>query len=202
LPVSYKPGNTVGQDGQPRRRHDQQVSVLQCFGCGENVVVVEDEYIGGVASRSGGNGGAVEWRGIHWWPSPGMSPLDADIPTSVADAVAEGTRCLSVNGPRAAAVMFRGALAEMVTDKGSANAQSRRSLAGQLRQMASDGDLDNNLADWADHIRVIGNAGAHPNTLDPVSMEEVEDLSRLLASLLDYLYVMPARVQRARAARP
>jgi hypothetical protein len=49
---------------------------------------------------------------------------------------------------------------------------------------------------------VLGNAGAHPSTLAPVSMDEAEDLSRLLAALLEYLYVMPARVQRARAARP
>jgi hypothetical protein len=81
-------------------------------------------------------------------------------------------------------------------------AQGRHSLAGQLKQIAAEGALDATLTDWADHIRVLGNAGAHPNTLAPVSVDEAEELARLLPSLLDYLYVMPARVQRARADRP
>jgi hypothetical protein len=94
--------------------------------------------------------------------------------------------------------MFRGALAEIVADCGLPTAQGRHSLAGQLRQMADDGTLDSTLADWADHIRVLGNAGAHPSTLAPVSMDEADELLRLLTSLLEYLFVTPARVRRAR----
>ena len=202
LPVTFR-NDLYMTDAGGRRQAvcDEQVSVLQCFGCRQNVVVIEEQYVGGVPARSGGNSGTVQWRGIHWWPSPGMRPADPDIPAAVADAVAEGTRCLAVRAPRAAVVMFRGALAEIVTDRGSAEAKNKHQLAAQLAQMASDGALDATLADWASHIRVIGNAGAHPNTLAPVSMDEAEDLARLLAALLDYLYVMPARVQRARAAR-
>lgn len=203
LPVAYEEGRyAVGQGGHAERISDQRVSVLQCFGCKQNVVVVEELFIGGVPSRSGRNsGGVAEWRGMHWWPTPGMSVQDRDVPPAVADAVAEGTRCLAVRAPRAAVVMFRGALAEVVSDRGAPAAQTKHSLAGQLKQMATDGDLDRALADWADHIRVIGNAGAHPNTLASVSMDEAEDLSRLLSSLLEYLYVNPARVQRARNVR-
>lgn len=204
LPVAYDEHRfALGDDGSHKRIPDQRVSVLKCYGCKQNVVVVEDQFIGGVASRSGDtSGGVVEWRGMHWWPTPGMSAQDPDIPSAVADAVAEGTRCLAVRASRGAVVMFRGALAEMVSDRGSPAAQAKHSLAGQLKQMANDGDLDRALADWADHIRVIGNAGAHPNTLDPVSVDEAEELSRLLTSLLEYVYVNPARVQRARNARP
>jgi hypothetical protein len=201
-PVTYN-GNTVtSAHGGSERDCDERVSILECHGCGQNVVVVEEKFIGGVAVRDGGSSGAIEWRGIHWWPTPGMRPSDPDLPAAVADAVAEGTRCLAVRAPRAAVVMFRGALAEIVANRGSPAAQGKHSLAGQLKQMADDGALDSTLADWTDHIRVLGNAGAHPSTLAPVSVDEADELVRLLTSLLEYLYVMPARVRRARAARP
>lgn len=202
-PVTYDDSTyAVLPDGQPERQYDEQMTILECQGCRQNVVVIEEQYVGGVRKRLGGNSGVMQWRGIHWWPTPGMRPADPDIPPAVADAVAEGTRCLAVKAPRAAAVMFRAALAQIVSDRGSTSAQSKHTLAGQLEQMASEGDLDRTLADWADHIRLVGNAGAHPNELDPVSIEEADELGRLITSLVEYLYIMPARVQRARSARP
>lgn len=202
LPLSFNSSVLIGPDNKSMRDHDEQVTVLGCPGCNQGVVVIEEKYVGGRAARSGGNSGVIQWRGIHWWPSPGMKATAPDIPAAVGEAMAEGTRCLAIQAPRAAVVMFRGALAEIVTDRGSATAQGKHSLAGQLKQMGSEGALDNTLADWADHIRVIGNAGAHPNTLAPVSIKEAEELARLLASLLDYLYIMPAKVRRARSGRP
>ncbi|WP_405112673.1 DUF4145 domain-containing protein [Micromonospora sp. NBC_01405] len=171
--------------------------------------MVEDKFVGGASmyvartgNGPGANGGRVQWRGIHWWPTPGMTAPNPDVPVSVAGEVAEGSRCLAVQAPRAAVVMFRGALAEIVHDRGSETAKGKNTLFAQLKQMTDDGDLVPALSDWASHIRVLGNAGAHPSTLAPVSMEEAEELLRLVNALLDYLYVMPAKVQRARTARP
>ena len=130
-----------------------------------------------------------------------MRPGNPDVPVGVAEVIAEAERCLSVNSPRAAAVMFRGALAEMVTDRGSDAAKSKHSLAAQLKQMSVDGNLDATLSDWADHVRVLGNAGAHPNELEPVTTDEAKDLSRLVNALVEYLYIPPATVRRARGIR-
>jgi len=98
--------------------------------------------------------------------------------------------------------MLRGALGQIVVDRGSPEAQKKPNLAGQLKQMADEHSLDETLADWASHVRTLGNAGAHPNELEPVTIDEAHELSRLMAALLDYLYVMPANVRRARQARP
>ena len=190
-PVTFD--GTEFTDHGEQRSPVEQASVLECHACQQRIVVIEEEVA---------EAGNRYWRGHHWWPTPGMLPLNPDIPAAVADEVAEGTRCLAVRAPRAAVVMFRGALAEVVHDRGSAAAKSKSNLAGQLKQMADEGALVATLADWADHIRVLGNAGAHPSTLAPVSMPEAEELLRLVNSLLEYLYVMPARVQRARASRP
>lgn len=189
-------------DGARQRTYFERLSVLQCQGCTQNIVVVEEQYTGGArrvdeARRSG----VVEWRGIHWWPAPGMRPGDPAVPVGVAEAVSEGVRCLAVRAPRAAAVMFRAALGQIVADRGSVAAKKQRTLFQQLKQMADEGTLVRDLSEWADHIRTLGNAGAHPNELDAVSMEEAEELSRLIVALIEYLYVMPARVVAARRRR-
>jgi len=192
----------VNHDGTRERTHFERLSVLQCQGCTQNIVVVEEEYVGGVRRADGGRSGYSEWRGIHWWPTPGMRSGDPAVPLGVAEAIGEGMRSLAVRAPRAAVVMFRGALGQIVSDRGSAEAQGKRTLFDQLKQMADEGTLDRNLADWADHIRVLGNAGAHPNELEPVALDEAQDLSRLIQAMIEYLYVMPARVQAARSRRP
>jgi hypothetical protein len=95
----------------------------------------------------------------------------------------------------------RGSLAAVVQGRSTAAAKGKHALLDQLKQMAADGGIDATLADWASHIRLLGNAGAHPSTVAPVSMEEAEEFLRLVNALLEYLYVMLAKVQRARAAR-
>ncbi len=201
-PVTYTDQITVSQNGRTERQFDEQVSILRCNGCGQNTVVIEEEYVGGVRRRDGGNSGLCQWRGIYWWPPPELRQADLDVPQRVSDAIAEGTRCAAVKAPRAAVVMYRAVLAEIVTDRGSPVAQAKGSLAAKLKQMATDGDLDRTTADWADHIRVVGNAGAHPNELAPVTHDEAKELGRLINVIVDYLYVHPARVRRARDSRP
>lgn len=202
-PVTYDGGSMAVGGMQQEPSYDEQLTVLQCQGCRQNVVVIEEQYVGGRRTRDGGTrSGTYEWRGIHWWPTPGMRPGNADVPAAVSEAVAEATRCLAVQAPRAAAVMFRGALGQIVVDRGSAEAQKKPNLARQLKQMADEHSLDETLAEWADHLRTLGNAGAHPNELEPVTMDEAHELSRLMAALIDYLYVMPATVRRARQTRP
>jgi Domain of unknown function (DUF4145) len=66
--------------------------------------------------------------------------------------------------------------------------------------MADEGALDRNLAEWAKEIRLVANVGAHFDSVDDVSPEEAENLSRLLRELLRYLYEMPARIGRSRAS--
>lgn len=200
-PLTYDDGTIHNHDGSVERTWDEQISILQCFGCRQNMLVVEDQYVGGLRKRDSPPGtGRLEWVGTFWWPAPG-SATTADVPAAVLDAVAEGTRCLLVRSPRAAAVMFRGALGQIVTDLGSADAKSKNSLAAQLKQMATDGALNVSLAEWADTIRLLGNAGAHPNELAPVSQDEADELARLMNSMVEFVYIVPARVRRARDGR-
>jgi hypothetical protein len=49
------------------RDFDQRVVVMECNSCRQNIVVIEDRYIGGDRR---GRDGPVTWRGTFWWPTP------------------------------------------------------------------------------------------------------------------------------------
>jgi hypothetical protein len=55
---------------------------------------------------------------------------------------------LSVKTARAAVVMFRGMLAHVVADKGSAAAQAKHSLYEKLEQMSQDSSRSDRAAAW------------------------------------------------------
>ena len=64
-------------------------------------------------------------------PPPEASHL-ADVPPDVADLVAEGSRCLLARRPRAAVVMYRGALAAMISGLSDGSRQRFRRTADIL----------------------------------------------------------------------
>lgn len=204
LPVTFEEGTyAVTAVGRQERIHIEQVSSLLCMGCGQATVVVEEQWIGDHPAREGlRRGGAVTWRGIHWWPLPAGAGMDEAIPGPIRGCFEEGLRCMSAKAPRGAAVLFRRALEAIVRDRGSAAAVKKlddeRSLAAALRVMSEERSLDPTLADWAKELRLAGNVGGHLDPMDDVTPAEVEALSKLLRALLTYLYEVPAKLRRAR----
>ncbi len=70
VPVTFRKDGTywTGPGGVPERPHDAHAAVLECNGCRDRIVVIEEELVGGVR---GGRAGARTYRGFHWWPTPG-----------------------------------------------------------------------------------------------------------------------------------
>lgn len=115
-PVTFRKDGSyaVGHNG-PQRLYDQQLSILECNGCRDCVVVIEDQYVGG---RRGGRGGEVHFRGFFWWPSRGAGALGDGVSAKVAAAYDEGVRCLSAGAPNGAVAMLRTALTYMGEEHG------------------------------------------------------------------------------------
>jgi hypothetical protein len=183
----------------------EQAAILECHGCRTRTVVIEEKYVSDHRVKDGGNpGGTINYRGVWWWPPPGVADLDVSIPTEVADAFREGVRAMSAQAPHAAAVMFRRTLEAIVKTTGSAPAKSaaeKTNLATGLKVMADEGALDKSLAEWAKTVRIVANFGAHYDvSAEDITMDEAEDLSRLVREMLRFLYEMPARVSRSRGA--
>ena len=162
--------------------YDTYMSVLQCHGCNQAIVVMTN------------NAGV----GVHWYPAPGAGSLDPAVNPEVASAYDEGARCQGIGANRAAAVMFRSALSLFVRDKGSERAKGERHLKTALRHMKDDGDLHPSLWDWADHLNQLGNEGAHPEDYDDVTASEAEGLGKFVRHLIRHEYEMPAQLRRDR----
>lgn len=176
----------------------QRASVLMCQGCKRGIVVIEDLYYGD--SRHTGSG-QYSYKGFHWWPTPGDSELDPVVPSNVAESYREAMRCLSAKAPNGAVAMLRTALTWIVDDKGSADAKSKADLRDKIKFMVTEGAFTKALGDWADHVRLYGNAGVHPDKFGDVSVEEAEDVARLTYSLIEALYVLPENIARRQAQR-
>lgn len=177
---------------------NQRAVVMHCQACHNGIVVVEDEYVGGVR---GGRSGQVTWHGVFWWPTPGAASLGPEVPHTVAGAYGEGLRCLSVGAPNGAVAMFRTAMTWIVDDKGSEAAKTKSNLKDKIKQVVADGGLGGTVGGWVDHVRLYGNAGAHPDVFGDVSTEEAKDVARLTETLIDLLYMTPARIAKRQAER-
>ena len=185
-------------DGSYGRPSNQRVAILECSGCRDRIVVIEDELVGG---RRAGAAGTVSWEGVHWWPTPGARSLGPDVPTNVATAYDEGVRCLSAGPPKGAVAMFRTAMTWIVHDKGSEAAKAKGDLKDKVKQMVADGGLTAAVGSWVDHVRLYGNAGVHPDLFGGVSLEEAKDVARLTETLMELLYITPAKIAQQQAER-
>ena len=91
----------------------------------------------------------------------------------------------------------------MVNDKGSTEAKAKGDLKDKVKQMVDDGGLTATIGGWVDHVRLYGNAGAHPDLFGDVSVDEARDVARLTETLIDLLYTTPAQIaQRQSERRP
>ncbi len=198
--VAFKHGvHAMNRRGTTERLTSQRVATLECSGCNERIVVIEDELVGG---QRGGHDGTITWEGVHWWPIPGAHSLGPSVPPKVASAYGEGVRCLSANAPNGAVAMFRAAMTWIVDDKGSEAAKGKNDLKGKVKQIVADGGLTATLGGWIDHVRLYGNAGVHPDLFGDVSLDEAKDVARLTETLIELLYVTPAKIAQRQAERP
>lgn len=188
----------MGRSGGPERIPQQRATIMICNACDKGIVVVEDELVGGA---KGGRSGDVTWKGMFWWPTPGAGSMSADVPGKVAEAYDEGHRCLSAGAPNGAVAMFRTAMTWIVDDKGSPAAKAKGDLKDKVKQMVADGGLGSTLGQWADHVRLYGNAGVHPDLFGDVSLDEAKDVAGLTETLIELLYVTPAKIAQRQAAR-
>jgi hypothetical protein len=193
-PVTFDSPVTLDSTGKQERLIIDQATVLICRHCGQGTLVIEEEWIGDVPKKQSKQGGYITYRGIHWWPLPD-SNLSADIPGELADVFAEASRCLASECPRASAVMSRRTLEAITTDKG----ETSGTLAERLAALASKNILHPSLSAWAKEVRLIGNAGAHYDPLNTVSIDDAKDLQSFVRELLKYLYELPAELERRRS---
>jgi hypothetical protein len=139
---------------------------------------------------------------FHEWPNAGDRPSPAGVPAPVADDWREAHKDLGIQTWKSAATMARRAVQGVCINKGAAPAK----LAAQIKELAANNTLHPHLVVWADQVRLFGNDGAHPGEdgLTDVGEADAREAVAFLDQLLDWVYVMPGRLDevKARAGQP
>ena len=102
------------------------------------------------------------------------------------------------NGWDAAGAMFRKALDTALKSKFP---DIKGDLVKRIQKAADNGFLTKDMAEWAHHIRSLGNEAVHDD--DPFSEEDARGLHAFTDLVLRYLFTLPGMMMAARqAAKP
>jgi len=158
-------------------------SMGECNSCHNVVLVQETTQIGARINRV--------------YPRPLPTSTDERIPEYIKKDINEAKLCFSVGAFRACAVMARRAVQNACIDKG---ANKNKRLEEQIEELASKGVITNNLKEWADVVRWVGNDAAHPDK-NEVIREDAEDILKLAEQFMHVIYVAPAIAKEQREKR-
>ena len=94
----------------------------------------------------------------------------------------------------AAGMMFRKSLETALKNKFP---ETKGTLAQRIKQLAENASLTQDLADWADHIRIEGNDAAH----DEFTESQAREMHKFTELVLTYLFTLPKIAKRANEER-
>lgn len=174
-----------GRFGSSKNNQACAFEIQQCQNC-NGLILIHFEKLGSQSKE------------ILVYPS--LSPiLDSSIQQLAASDYIEGIKCFYINANKAAATMFRRSLQQIMIDKGA----SGKRLVDQINDLRNKRIITDDLADWANEIRFLGNDGAHPvdDGLDEIDSEEINQIIEFINGLFQYIYVMPAKVAQSRLRR-
>lgn len=132
-------------------------------------------------------------------PPPPVPTIPEHLPDNIAFFFRQAAEAGSQASLRDAAVMMCRKTLEAALKVIEPDLGDRLLLAPRIRKLAESGCLTSDLADWAEHIRLLGNEAAHET--DPVDFEEARELVEFTRLVLIYLFTLPEMVRIARSRR-
>lgn len=138
------------------------------------------------------------------WPSQQAREMDDLTDQEIQWDRIEAWNAYHQNLPRASILMARSALQRtarrlLAGDGGDLNASDKGTLNSELDRLAERGVLTEQLRANADEVRLSGNDVAHPEEMEPVTMDDAHDSLVFLDDFLQTTMTIPER-QRARKA--
>jgi hypothetical protein len=134
---------------------------------------------------------------------PASDSPDLPYPESIWQSIWEAHKCLQAGAPLAAVVMCRRTIEAVLHDQG---VSSKLTLARGLETVAKNATFHNSMIAVADLIRILGNVGAHAGKPSLISESDASEAYKFTQSLLEMLYVLPARAKdirnRLESAKP
>lgn len=167
------------------------VIVMECMHCKKTVILIETALR--LPPDAPGDESAIRtWRRMV---SPRQSPrqLHEAAPEEVRSLFAEASTCEEAKAFRAAGVMYRAAVEELVKDQGATGPNLYQKI-DSLK-----GTLSDELVEDLHEARMLGNDSIHERLT--YSEEEVSDVAGLIEEAVLVLYVQPEQKRAMRDAR-
>jgi len=196
-------------------RHGNQLALPTCPHCGVNRPSLHAAWHRESTDHAGGNERAwgayccASCGGVVLAVAPGLRQHQEFISMtwpqndSTSDSVPSRAREFmeqaraSLHAPAGALMLAASAVDAMLKDKGYRDG----SLYGRIDQAAKDHLITNEMAAWAHEIRLDANDQRHADDEAPMpSQDDALKAVEFVKALAQFLFVLPARVERGRAA--
>lgn len=128
------------------------------------------------------------------WPT--TRNVDVPLPDKVDESFREALRCEFAGAPLATAVMVRRTLEAIAREF----APDAKPLFKALHVLKDKGLISDELAQWGDALRFIGNIGAHP-TDDVVTQQDAREALDFLVAIVETIYVLRPKFQAMKKRR-
>jgi len=138
----------------------------------------------------------VQGEGHTVYPTALPSPTDKNIPDAIRSDLNEAKKCDTISAWPGCAVMARRAIQSAAIERGASGSK----LVDQVADLASKGVITQDLKEWADVVRWVGNDAAHPGG-QAVTQQDAEDILKLAEQFLHVIYVArpPSRRRAAKS---
>lgn len=137
------------------------------------------------------NGGNAEITDM--WPAP--QSVAETLPQRARDFLSQAIS--SLHAPAGAVMLTASAVDAMLKEKG----YKTGSLNARIDQAVADNLITNEMAAWAHEIRLDANDQRHADETAPLPSEaDAKKVIEFANALAQFLFVLPARVERGRNA--
>ena len=137
------------------------------------------------------------WAVTDFWPEPPKPLIPEYLSPDIARVYLQAERNFPTEGnEEAAGMMYRKARDIGLT---KIDATLTGPLGPRIKKLAANGKLTDDIAEWADDIRDIGNDAAHEE--QPITRDELIALRSLTEMVMRYLFTLPNMVKKRRGEK-
>ena len=178
------------------RNSGTRVVVFHCRNCYQGIIVIEELCMGSrpVSESLGSYSGPISWKGIYWWPLAGVSAPSC-VPSEIGKSFMESVQCFHSGCYGASAVMSRRTLEAIIDD----NHIPKGNLYKRINELVDLRRLGKEVEEWSHEVRLVGNRGAHYQSIEEVSKKDASALISFIQYLFKSLYELKYELNRRRS---
>ncbi|OUS76293.1 hypothetical protein B1748_13615 [Paenibacillus sp. MY03] len=173
--------------GTKKNENDKEYALVSCTNCNNPSLYYREDFFG---------------LGTEIWDyDMCVFPKDEriltyDVPIIVKESYEEALKCEKAKAAIATVVMVRRALEAVCKDF----VPGTKTVFDGLKQMKENGFISDDLLDWSEELRFLGNKGAHA-TEEKITINEAHDSLDFLQSIMEILYHLRPRFKDLKARR-